>query len=50
MKNLKVLVLLLVTAASFSSCVVRERSGGWVRGHYEIGARGGRVWIPGHYR
>jgi hypothetical protein len=50
MKTIKYLVLLLVMAASFSSCVVRERATVWVPGHYDVGPYGGRVWVSGHYR
>jgi len=47
MKTIKYFALLLVMAASFSSCVVHRE--GWVRGHYNYGPNGGRVWVPGHY-
>jgi len=48
MKKIKYLALLLVMAASFSSCFVR--GAGWVPGHYDYGPYGGRHWVPGHYR
>jgi hypothetical protein len=47
MKLIKYFALLLVVAASLNSCVVHRE--GWVRGHYNYGPRGGRVWVPGHY-
>ncbi|HZY36544.1 MAG TPA: hypothetical protein VFE53_07845 [Mucilaginibacter sp.] len=46
MKKIKYLLLLAVTAISFSACVVRE--GGWVPGHFNYGPYG-RYWVPGHY-
>ncbi len=48
MKKIKYLLLLAVTAFSFSACVVRTGNG-WVRGHYNYGPNGGRTWVPGHY-
>jgi len=48
MKSFKYLLLLMVIAFSFSSCVVR-RGPGWVPGHYDVGPAGGRHWVPGHY-
>jgi len=48
MKAIKYLILLMVVAFCFSSCVVR-RGPGWVPGHYNVGPYGGRVWVPGHY-
>jgi hypothetical protein len=48
MKTIKYFVVTLLIAASFSSCIVRRP--GWVRGHYDHGPRGGRHWVPGHYR
>lgn len=51
MKTIKYLMLLMVTALTFSACVVRENNHrAYVRGHYEIGAYGHRYWVPGHYR
>ena len=47
MKAVKYIVLLLVMAASFNSCVVRRA--GWVPGHYEPGPYGHRHWVRGHY-
>jgi len=47
MKTIKYFALMLVLAASISSCVVR--GSGWVPGHYAYGQNGGREWIPGHY-
>ncbi|HTH81408.1 MAG TPA: hypothetical protein VL490_00650 [Mucilaginibacter sp.] len=49
MKTIKHFALLLLVAASFSSCVVRERRAGWVPGHYDVGPYGGRHWVGGHY-
>jgi hypothetical protein len=48
MKKLKYMLLLVAMAASFSSCVVRQRGGVYVRGHYENGPYGSH-WVPGHY-
>ena len=45
-KKIKYLLLLAITAASFSACVVR--GAGWVPGHYNNGPNG-RYWVPGHY-
>lgn len=52
MKTIKYFMLLLSAVASLSSCVVRERRGGYgyVEGHYNYGPYGGRHWVPGHYR
>jgi len=49
MKTIKYLMLALVTAASFSACVVRESGNLYIRGHYEVGYGGGRHWVPAHY-
>jgi len=49
MKSIRNLALLLLMAASFSSCVVRTRRAGWVPGHYDVGPYGGRHWVRGHY-
>jgi hypothetical protein len=49
MKTIKSFALLLIATATLSlgSCVVRGQ--GWVQGHYDYGAYGGRHWVPGHY-
>ncbi len=49
MKTLKYFILIAVSAVSLSSCVVRERGGLYVRGHYNVGPYGGRHWVPAHY-
>ena len=49
MKTIKYFALLLVMAASFSSCIVRAHGPGWVPGHYNYGPYGGRHWVRGHY-
>jgi len=48
LKPFKYGLLLLVTAASFSSCVV-HRTAVWVPGHYVVGPYGNRYWVRGHY-
>ncbi|WP_166587572.1 hypothetical protein [Mucilaginibacter agri] len=50
MKTIKYFLVLLIAVASLSSCVVQERRGGYVEGHYNYGPYGGRHWVPGHYR
>ena len=47
MKKIKYFGLLAVLAVSLNACVVHRA--GWVRGHYAVGPRGGRVWVPAHY-
>jgi hypothetical protein len=47
MKKIKYFSLLLLMAASFSSCIVHRA--GWVPGHYQGGPNGGRYWVRGHY-
>ncbi len=52
MKYLKFVFILLITASSFTSCVVRARArlgAAWVPGHYVVGPYGGRHWVRGHY-
>lgn len=49
MKTVRNLIIILALATGLSSCVVRERGGVYVRGHYEMGPYGGRHWVPAHY-
>ncbi|WP_259066284.1 hypothetical protein HDF24_22305 [Mucilaginibacter sp. X4EP1] len=50
MKSIKYFAVIMVMAASLSSCVVRAHGPGWVPGHYDYYPNGGRAWVPGHYR
>lgn len=54
MKTIQYLLLLLVIAVSFSSCVVHERvverRSYYVPGHYEYGPYQSRHWVRGYYR
>jgi len=51
MKKIKYLIVLAVmaTGLSLSSCVVRAHEGVYVHGHYETDGYGNRVWVRAHY-